>query len=97
MAALSRLKTTQIRPPNPSLHQKAEQLQQAFATSSYPPLQRVSVEFDDGCLILRGVVNSFHLKQVAQAVAVKAIEGIRLVNHLDVKAANRRPQTSERN
>jgi hypothetical protein len=55
------------------------------------------VEFDDGCLILRGVVNSFHLKQVAQAVAVKAIEGIRLVNHLDVKAANRRPQTSERN
>jgi hypothetical protein len=30
-------------------------------------------------------VNSFHLKQVAQAVAVKAIEGFRLVNRLDVK------------
>jgi hypothetical protein len=55
------------------------------------------VEFDDGCLILQGVVHSFHLKQVAQAVALKAIGSIRLVNRLDVQATNRQAQTGERN
>jgi hypothetical protein len=67
------------------LPQELRQVQEALAESSYWPLPRIQVEFDAGQIILRGVVNSYYLKQVAQTVAVKFIGGFPLLNCLHVE------------
>ncbi len=53
--------------------------------SPYKAMQRVSCEFDDGVLILRGRLFSFHEKQVAQEV-VAGVSGVtQVVNTIQVE------------
>ena len=50
----------------------------------YPALKRVSCEFRDGSLILRGCLPTFFLKQMAQA-AVAELAGVdRIDNRIEV-------------
>jgi osmotically-inducible protein OsmY len=52
--------------------------------SSYPPVQRVSCDFHEGILVLRGHVSSFFHKQVAQE-AVRDVAGVdKIVNVIEV-------------
>ena len=56
--------------------------------SSHPVLTRVSCEFNDGVLTLRGKVPTFYLKQMAQEFALHT-PGIRHVeNSLHVSATS---------
>lgn len=55
--------------------------------SEFLALRAVRCEFANGCLTLRGVVASFHLKQVAQTL-VRDLPGVaRIVNRLEVVGA----------
>ena len=49
-------------------------------TSGYPQLRKVSCEFHEGVLTLRGQVSTFHLKQIAQTL-VRRLEGIGEINN----------------
>ncbi len=52
--------------------------------SSYNELRRVTGDFHEGILTLRGRVSSFYLKQVAQTL-VQHLEGVeRIVNRVEV-------------
>lgn len=58
---------------------------QRLAALHYPQLRRVTCDFHEGVLTLRGVVDSFHLKQVAQA-ALAGLEGAEeIANRLEVR------------
>jgi osmotically-inducible protein OsmY len=48
---------------------------------SYAALHRISCDFHDGVLVLRGRLASYYLKQLAQAVASQ-LEGVRHVENL---------------
>ena len=51
---------------------------------SYAALHRISCEFHDGVLVLRGRLASYYLKQIAQS-AVTRVEGVQRVdNHIEV-------------
>lgn len=55
--------------------------------SPYRALRRVTCEFTDGVLSLRGSVPTYHYKQLAQ-VAVLGIAGVqRIVNEVEVESA----------
>lgn len=58
----------------------------ALISSPYRPLHQVEVDFDQGQFVLRGVVNSYYLKQLAQTVALRTICGGTVCNDLDVTA-----------
>jgi osmotically-inducible protein OsmY len=52
--------------------------------NGYPTLKKVSCDFSEGTLTLRGHVPTYYLKQLAQA-AVAAIEGVeRIHNQIEV-------------
>lgn len=56
--------------------------------NSYLALQRVSCDFHEGVLVLRGRVPTYYLKQMALA-AVTGVTGIgRVVDHIDVGSAS---------
>ncbi len=60
--------------------------QSRLQTSGYPQLRKVSCEFHEGVLMLRGQVSTFHLKQVAQTL-VRRLEGVGEINNrLEVAA-----------
>lgn len=48
---------------------------------------RVTWRFDDGTLLLRGRVTSFHLKQVLQTILIDVRDVERLVNEMRVVSA----------
>ena len=54
--------------------------QSRLQTSGYPQLRKVSCEFHEGVLTLRGQVSTFHLKQVAQTL-VRRLEGVGEINN----------------
>jgi BON domain len=55
--------------------------------SSYPQLRKITCEFHEGVLTLRGIVSSFFIKQLAHRT-VADVSGIDMVaNHLDVRSA----------
>jgi hypothetical protein len=54
----------------------------------YRALERVSCEYREGTLTLRGRVPSYYLKQLAQA-ALAGLVGVRVANHLEVEPARR--------
>ena len=55
--------------------------------SSYPQLRKITCEFHEGVLTLRGIVSSFFIKQLAHR-AVADVSGIDMVaNRLDVRSA----------
>jgi osmotically-inducible protein OsmY len=58
--------------------------------SSYSPLRAVACSCRDGVLTLRGLVPTYHQKQLAQAI-VAEVEGIReIVNEIQVAGADPR-------
>jgi osmotically-inducible protein OsmY len=52
--------------------------------STYPELRRVTCEYHEGILTLRGRVSSYYMKQIAQTI-VQHVEGVeRVVNRVEV-------------
>ncbi len=56
----------------------------ALLNSAYRSLHRLTCVVEDGELVLRGTLNSFYLKQIAQQVALKAAGWHRLRNEIEV-------------
>jgi hypothetical protein len=50
----------------------------------YHALRRISCEYQEGALILRGEVPSYYLKQMAQTAVAPVGGAARIVNHIDV-------------
>jgi osmotically-inducible protein OsmY len=62
----------------------ASQIDWALHATGYPPLRDVHILAVEGTAVLRGVVPTYYMKQIAQA-AVSAIPGVsELHNELDV-------------
>jgi osmotically-inducible protein OsmY len=54
--------------------------------SRYLALRKIGCEASDGVLTLRGCVNSYYLKQIAQ-MSVADLDGVKgIVNEIEVKA-----------
>ena len=67
----------------------ADAVRGALAQTGYEWLRRVAVEAEGGSAVLRGVVPSFYLKQLAQ-VTVMAVAGVEVVrNELRVEGGSR--------
>lgn len=58
--------------------------QKALAGSPFYALRELQVEYDGETLLLRGQVNSFYHKQLAQEVVRHAAEGVDVVNSIEV-------------
>jgi osmotically-inducible protein OsmY len=62
----------------------AERARERLRAKSYRQLWMIVCEFHEGLLTLRGVVNSYYLKQVAQA-AVVGLDGVEeIANRVEV-------------
>jgi osmotically-inducible protein OsmY len=62
----------------------AKQAQELLHTSPYKPIHRVACAFQDGMLVLRGRLQTFFHKQLAQE-AVARVDGVRqVVNEIEV-------------
>ncbi|MDP7019943.1 MAG: BON domain-containing protein [Pirellulaceae bacterium] len=61
--------------------QLEDQVYDALHGSQYRALRHLSVECVDGTVTIRGVLNSYFLKQIAQTV-VMAVDGVRRVVNL---------------
>lgn len=62
----------------------AERVQAQMHVSPYSSLRRIVCESRDGELVLRGHVESYHLKQVAQETARQQSPGRTIINLLTV-------------
>jgi osmotically-inducible protein OsmY len=66
---------------------QAELAERCLRTNPYPALRSISCEHRDGVLVLRGCVETYYLKQVAQ-VAVARLEAVeRIDNQIQVVTA----------
>jgi osmotically-inducible protein OsmY len=66
-------------------HPTARAAERLFEQCPYAALRELSCEFHEGLLILKGRVDSFYLKSVAQTVA-RGVAGVREIeNHLEVE------------
>jgi hypothetical protein len=63
---------------------KAEQAREALQNSSIYTLRTLFVEQDGDCVVLRGRVESFYHKQLAQELVRAAIDGAEVVNRISV-------------
>lgn len=79
-------------PTSSSSHSRNHKSEEAFwhqvtdrlAANGYLSGNEVDIEYDDGVVLLRGHVNSFHEKQVVQEI-VRKVSGIRIIiNRLTV-------------
>jgi hypothetical protein len=62
----------------------AFQAKAVLARSRIFDLRALEVEQDAECVVLRGSVESFYHKQLAQELVKTAIEGIEVINEIDV-------------
>ena len=63
----------------------AATVQRRLSESSYAAMRGVTCECEDGILVLRGIVPSFNMKQLAQEI-VRKVEGVdAVVNDLEVE------------
>ncbi len=53
--------------------------------SSYPQLRKIRCEFDEGVLMLHGVVGSYFLKQLAHLAVVDVVGVQEIANQLEVR------------
>ncbi len=60
-----------MKPPLPSVD--AVLLQQQFRSSPYWSVRQLICVFEQGCVIVRGTLPNYYLKQVAQSIATKAL------------------------
>jgi hypothetical protein len=67
--------------PRPTLAGRARSV---LLTSKIYTLRKLQVEDADGAVILRGRVESFYHKQLAQELIRTAIEGVEVINALQV-------------
>jgi len=66
-------------------HAKPEELaERCLRTHSYLALKSISCEYLNGVMILRGCVESYYLKQVAQAAVVRLPGVQRIDNQIQV-------------
>ena len=65
-------------------HRLASDVRRALQTAGYPALNRASVLISDGCVVLRGRVPSFHVKQIAQEIAMQVVHVLGVINLLEV-------------
>ncbi|MCE9556411.1 MAG: BON domain-containing protein [Planctomycetes bacterium] len=64
--------------------------------SSYLALRRLSCEYHDGVLTIRGRVSTFHLKQVAQSLLGKLAGISRIHNLVEVRQSKKITRTQRK-
>jgi len=74
---------SELMSPLPSLGAAA--LQQQFRCSPYWSVRQLICVFDRGCVTIRGTLPSYYLKQVAQAIATKALGNDHIHSDIDVQ------------
>jgi osmotically-inducible protein OsmY len=62
----------------------AERARQALSRSTIYVLRKIEVECDTDAIVLRGCVDSFYHKQLAQELARAAVDGVEVINLLEV-------------
>jgi hypothetical protein len=67
--------------PAPAMAARAEEILQQ---STYPALWTVRCQQTDGALVLRGRVPLFYLKQLAQMLVAKVLNGGQILNQIEV-------------
>jgi osmotically-inducible protein OsmY len=98
------LVTTRQEPPEVSRTTVISSLEDATAlaaearllNSPYVELRRVSCEFHEGILTLRGRVPRYYLKQIAQNVVSQLSGVVEIDNQLDVAAHASEPEAERR-
>ncbi|MBV9123273.1 MAG: BON domain-containing protein [Planctomycetes bacterium] len=58
--------------------------QNRLRNNPYLALKRVSCDYQEGALTLRGRLPSYFLKQMAQAV-ISPLEGVQIINQIEVE------------
>lgn len=71
------------KPPRPTIG--AASLQKQFRCSPYWSVRQLICVLDRGCVIVRGTLPSFYLKQVAQSIAMKELGNDCLRSDIDVR------------
>ena len=56
----------------------------ALAQSPIPALRLLSIEETEACVLIRGKVTSYYMKQMAQETVMPLLAGRLLVNHVTV-------------
>jgi hypothetical protein len=62
----------------------AERARQALSRSTIYVLRKIEVDCDVDAIVLRGCVDSFYHKQLAQELVKVAVEGVEVINLLEV-------------
>jgi osmotically-inducible protein OsmY len=60
-------------------------VKRALHSSGFPALSRVSIYISNGCIVLRGIVPSYHVKQIAQEIAIGGVGLGQVTNLLEVR------------
>jgi osmotically-inducible protein OsmY len=58
-----------------------ERIHDALTTNPHVPSHQVRIEAEDGCVVLKGNVSSFFVKQMAQE-AVRRVDGVQRIDNL---------------
>ena len=58
-----------------------ERIYDALSSNPHVPTDRVRVEAEEGCVVLKGNVSSFFQKQMAQE-AVRRVDGVQRIDNL---------------
>jgi osmotically-inducible protein OsmY len=59
--------------------------ERALRSGPYPALKKLSCDYQDGVLVLRGCLPTYYLKQIAQEVVAHRVKGVgRLDNQIQV-------------
>ena len=72
----------------------ASQAKAVLAQSRIFDLRCLEVEADADCVVLRGNVDSYYHKQLAQELLKTAIDGIEVINQIDVDYSRSRSRGS---
>ena len=81
-ASVSKPTTTPDAPPQ---HLSvADEIRVVLDGISYPAIRRLRWEFDDGVLVLEGVIPSFYLKQIVCSAVMKVTAVRQIVDHMEV-------------
>ena len=73
----------------------AEQAERLMRRNGHLCQQNVSCDFREGVLVIRGVVPSYYLKQVAQEVVASLAEVVRIDNQLSVTVPDSRQSVGD--
>lgn len=71
----------------------ADLAERCLRSKPYPALRNISCEYLNGVLVLRGCVETYYLKQVAQA-AVARLEGVERIDN-QIEVVNSAPRSGQ--